>query len=41
MNEKNIKVKNIVPKCGADVLMPFAFVYIFYIILHRSIGTFC
>ena len=38
MNEKNIKVKNIVPKCGADVLMPFAFVYIFYIILHGHLS---
>ena len=38
MNEKNIKVKNIVPKCGADVVMPFAFVYIFYIILHGHLS---
>ena len=38
MNEKNIKVKNIVPKCGADVIMPFAFVYIFYIILHGHLS---
>ena len=38
MNEKNIKVKNIVPKCGADVVMPFAFVYMFYIILHGHLS---
>ena len=34
MNDKNIKVKNIIPKCGADALLPFALMYIFYIILH-------
>ena len=38
MNEKNIKVKNIVPKCGADVIIPFAFVYLFYIILHGHLS---
>lgn len=38
MNEKNIKVKNIIPKCGADVIIPFAFVYLFYIILHGHLS---
>lgn len=38
MNEKNVKVKNIIPKCGADALMPFALVYIFYIILHGHLS---
>ena len=38
MNEKNIKVKNIIPKCGADVIVPFAFVYLFYVILHGHLS---
>ena len=38
MNKKNIKVKNIVPKCGADVVVPFAFVYMFYVILHGHLS---
>ena len=38
MNEKNIKVKNIIPKCGADVVVPFAFVYLFYVILHGHLS---
>ena len=33
-----IKVKNIVPKCGADFLIPFAAVYAFYIILHGHLS---
>ena len=35
---KNITVKNIVPKCGADTVMPCALVYLFYIILHGHIS---
>ena len=38
MNDKNIKVKNIIPKCGADALLPFALMYIFYIILHGHLS---
>ena len=38
MNKKNIKVKNIVPKCGADIVIPFAFVYLFYVILHGHLS---
>ena len=38
MSEKNIKVKNIIPKCGADALLPFMLVYIFYIILHGHLS---
>jgi len=38
MENKNIKVKNIVPKCGADTVMPFALVYLFYIILHGHLS---
>ena len=33
-----INVKNIVPKCGADFLIPFAAVYAFYIILHGHLS---
>lgn len=38
MNNKNIKVKNIIPKCGADALLPFALMYVFYIILHGHLS---
>ena len=38
MNEKNIKVKNIIPKCGADAVIPFAIVFIFYVILHGHLS---
>ena len=38
MNNKNIKVKNIVPKCGADFVLPFALIYLFYIILHGHLS---
>ena len=34
----NIKVKNIIPKCAADSLIPFALVYMFYIILHGHLS---
>ena len=38
MNEKNIKVKDIISKCGADALLPVVLVYIFYIILHGHLS---
>lgn len=34
----NIKVKNIIPKCGADFVLPFALVFLFYIILHGHLS---
>ena len=37
MNDKR-KVLNIVPLCGCDKIMPFALVYIFYIILHGHLS---
>ena len=36
--KSGIKVKNIVPKCGADFMIPFALVYAFYIILHGHLS---
>jgi len=39
MNEKkNITVKNTVLRCGADKLLPFVLVYMFYIILHGHLS---
>lgn len=38
MSDKNIKVKNIIPKCGADAPLPFALMYVFYIILHGHLS---
>ena len=35
---KNITVKNIVPKCGADTVLPFALVYLFYVMLHGHLS---
>ena len=36
--KNNITVKNIIPKCAADFFVPFALVYIFYIILHGHLS---
>lgn len=36
MNKRT--VKNIVPKCGADFMVPFALVYMFYVILHGHLS---
>ena len=37
MNDK-IKVKNIVPRCGADSLLPLMLVYMLYIIFHGHLS---
>ena len=38
MENKNIKVKNVITKCGADKITPFVLVYIFYVILHGHLS---
>ena len=38
MNNKNIRVKEIITKCGADSVIPFVLMYIFYIILHGHLS---
>jgi Multisubunit Na+/H+ antiporter, MnhB subunit len=35
---KNREVKNIIPACGCDAVMPFALIYLFYIILHGHLS---
>lgn len=35
---KNITVKNTVYKCGADTLVPFGLMYMFYVILHGHLS---
>ena len=35
---KNREVKNIIPACGCDALLPFALMYLFYIILHGHLS---
>ena len=35
---KNREVKNIIPACGCDAVMPFALVYLFYVILHGHLS---
>ena len=36
--KENIKVKNLIPRCGADSLMPLMLVYMFYIIFHGHLS---
>lgn len=36
--KKNIKEKNIIAKCGADVFTPLALVFGFYVILHGHLS---
>ena len=38
MENKNIKVKEVITRCGADKLLPFALVYMFYVILHGHLS---
>lgn len=38
MNDKKRTVKNIIPECGCDAVMPFALVYLFYVILHGHLS---
>ena len=35
---KNIRVKNIIPACGADSLIPLMLVYVCYVILHGHLS---
>ena len=35
---KERKVLNFIPECGCDAIMPFALVYLFYIILHGHLS---
>ena len=37
MNEKP-RIKPVIQRCGCDVILPFALVYIFYIILHGHLS---
>ena len=38
MNDKKRTVKNIIPACGCDAVVPFALVYMFYVILHGHLS---
>ena len=37
MNEKR-QIKHVIQRCGGDALLPFAMVYMFYIILHGHLS---
>ena len=37
MNEKPV-IKNVIPRCGADKILPIGIVYMFYIILHGHLS---
>lgn len=37
-NDRKRTVKNIIPACGCDAVMPFALVYMFYVILHGHLS---
>ncbi len=36
--KQNVKVKNLIPRCGADSLLPLMLVYMFYIIFHGHLS---
>lgn len=38
MENKNIRVKRIIQRCGCDTILPLTLVYIFYIILHGHLS---
>ena len=38
MNNGSLKKKYVITSCGCDFLMPFALVYLFYIILHGHLS---
>ncbi|MBR3585240.1 MAG: hypothetical protein IKO00_04395 [Oscillospiraceae bacterium] len=38
MNNTSLKKKYVISSCGCDVLLPFALVYLFYIILHGHLS---
>lgn len=38
MENKNIEVKNVIAKCGADKILLFVLVYMFYVILHGHLS---
>lgn len=37
MNEK-LRIKRVIPRCGCDALLPFALMFVFYIILHGHLS---
>ena len=37
MNE-NLRIKRVIQRCGCDAILPFALVYVFYIILHGHLS---
>lgn len=37
-NKNNIVIKRIIQRCGCDMVLPLALVYVFYIILHGHIS---
>ncbi len=38
MSNGNLKKKYVISSCGCDIIMPFALVYLFYIILHGHLS---
>lgn len=38
MENKNIRVKRVIQRCGCDTILPLALVYVFYIILHGHLS---
>lgn len=38
MKNENIQVKRIIQRCGCDMILPLALVYIFYVILHGHLS---
>lgn len=38
MNDKDIRIKRVIQRCGCDTILPLTLIYIFYIILHGHLS---
>ena len=38
MNKNDLRIKRVIQRCGCDAVLPFALVYILYIILHGHLS---
>ena len=38
MNKNDLRIKRVIQRCGCDAILPFALMYVFYIILHGHLS---
>ena len=38
MESKDLRIKRVIQRCGCDAILPFALMYVFYIILHGHLS---